>query len=843
METTQNLKRLARLPGAKVTIGLLRFMYREWDKNEFLEGVSAAAEDEGVNLICFTDQRLDEATLQRGWLYDLATPERLDGLIIGGTIGFYVGKALLEKYCRRFECLPCVSAATQLEAIPWLAADGYGGMYQIAEHLITTHGLSRIAFIRGPEAVSDAESRYQAYQAALAAHHLPLDPQLVAQGDYTLKAGRVALERWLAQGVSFQAVAAANDSMALGVLEGLQAHGVPVPQAVAVTGFDDLSEARLAALPLTTVRQNMYQEGYQAVLTLLRRLRGEAVPARVLLPAELVVRQSCGCMLPAPLLAQTLETSATLAAMPELGVLADQCISALAGLQKSLPRSGVSAAVSLWGNQTRRVCAAFLADLQEGGAPRFWPALQTALLQTRLAGESLEGWQLVVVTLGRQAWPLLRTPDRLRRAGVLLQQGQALVDEALQRWQAYQRTTLDLLEWQLQTLETELTTVVTLEELAQVLRRHLPEFSIRRFFLALYSDRLGGRRTQLMSAEPDWRQLGQEAELCLQYDETQGLQPVSGQLYPTRQLAPDAVFPERRYTFVLQPLIFNGQHLGLVGYERGVVDAALLGRLTAQLSHTLFRIYLIQLREHAQRGLEQRAAELVLANQELEAFSYSVSHDLRAPLRTISGYSQVLLEDYAAHIDLEGQRLLSRIQSASAHMAELIDDLLRLSRVLRTEVHFVPVDLSALVYEIMAGLKATAPERRVEGVVAPDVIVTADPNLMRIALENLLKNAWKFTAKHTATRIEFGVITQDGKPVYFVRDDGAGFDMAYVHKLFGAFQRLHTPDEFEGTGIGLTIVQRIIRRHGGQIWAEGTLEQGATFYFTLRRGFQPADGI
>jgi signal transduction histidine kinase len=229
----------------------------------------------------------------------------------------------------------------------------------------------------------------------------------------------------------------------------------------------------------------------------------------------------------------------------------------------------------------------------------------------------------------------------------------------------------------------------------------------------------------------------------------------------------------------------------------------------------------------------QRTVELEAANNELEAFCYSVSHDLRAPLRSIDGFSQAVLEDYGDRLGEEGRNYLQRVRAASQRMAQLIDDLLKLSRLTRNELRRDPVNLSALARACADELRQREPDRRVEFVVAEGVTAEGDGRLLRVALENLLGNAWKFTSRRVQARIEFGVEVRDGLPVYFVRDDGAGFDMTYAGKLFGAFQRLHSGAEFPGTGIGLAIVQRIISRHGGRVWAEGAVEKGATFYFTL----------
>jgi len=238
-------------------------------------------------------------------------------------------------------------------------------------------------------------------------------------------------------------------------------------------------------------------------------------------------------------------------------------------------------------------------------------------------------------------------------------------------------------------------------------------------------------------------------------------------------------------------------------------------------------------RKRAEITIQQTTAQLEASNRELEAFAYSVSHDLRAPLRAIDGFSNALMEDYADKFDEDGRDYFERIRRNIQRMGMLIDDLLRLSRVSRSEMQYSKVNLSALAQEQIHDLRESDPQRQVEVVIAPDLCVTADVTLMRVIISNLIQNAWKFTSHHATARIEFGVIQQEGELIYFVRDDGAGFDMNYTKMLFGVFQRLHNTNEFPGTGIGLATVQRVVHRHGGRVWAEGEVEKGATIYFTV----------
>jgi PAS domain S-box-containing protein len=260
-----------------------------------------------------------------------------------------------------------------------------------------------------------------------------------------------------------------------------------------------------------------------------------------------------------------------------------------------------------------------------------------------------------------------------------------------------------------------------------------------------------------------------------------------------------------------------------------------LERLVKERTAELEKLYseVHDMNRELESRVTKRTLELEESNRELESFSYSVSHDLRAPLRSIDGFSNKILKDYSHLFDDQGRDYFSRVIHASQKMGHLIDDLLKLARLSRIEMNITTTDLSVLAEMTAIELKSAAPERKADFIIQPGMVAHADNNLMQIALQNLLGNAWKYTRNKPEAKIEFSSFQRDNKTVYFIRDNGVGFDMRYVNKLFGAFQRLHSVSEFEGTGVGLATVKRIIRRHHGTIWAEGEIDQGAVFYFTL----------
>ncbi len=317
---------------------------------------------------------------------------------------------------------------------------------------------------------------------------------------------------------------------------------------------------------------------------------------------------------------------------------------------------------------------------------------------------------------------------------------------------------------------------------------------------------------------------------------TQDLQRISGELVQQQQTTPFQEIQQQNQELLQALEEVHRAHdlLEVRVQERTAELAAVNEALRAEIiEREAAENEIRQLNNRLEQRVQERTAQLEMVNKELEAFSYSVSHDLRAPLRNINACSKTLAEDYADQLTAGAQELLGDISAATMDMGDLIDSLLKLSRVTRSELDPMDINLSNVAKTIVSNLLKMQPERSVQFIIPDEITAYGDLPLLELALENILDNAWKFTSKKPHTRIEFGVQESNGEKVYFVRDNGAGFKSSYAHKLFVPFQRLHKASDFPGTGIGLATVHRIINRHGGRIWGEGETNEGATFYFTL----------
>lgn len=569
------------------TIGLLVTWLRDGYENGFMLGVADAAAALDVNLVCFVGGELRWAAPQNV-VFDLLTPEKFDGLIISGTMGHALSLEKLEEFCARFAPLPLVGGALPVSGVVQVLPDSVSGMREAVEHLIAVHGRRRIAFIQGPAGQTEAEDRYRAYTEALERHGLPLDLSLVAAGDYRRVTGEAAMEEILARctqrrGVTLDGVVTANDDMAFGAFDVLRAHGLRVPEDVALVGFDDVDAAQHLETPLTTVRQSFTEAARVATETLLAIIRGEETPDVVHIPTRLVLRRSCGCQLETVAQAAApLDTTATATPLSDWATL-----SAPAAVPESLWRlflEDVSLYTTPAEESTRFLPAC------EAGLRGIQPGMQSAVA-THIA--EVSAWNKLISDLRSAVLPHLRDRTTLVRAENLLQQARVLIGAALQRLEGYHQLLLRRQETNIQEFDRAIAGALAFEDLKAPVESYFPTLGIGSTYLALYADEAGAQ---------------DHSRLVFSYEREHGARVWgnTGGLFPSRQLLPEGVaLEQRRYAAVLSSLVMRDSRLGYMLFEFGPREGAIYDRLGEQFSGGIFRMLLLQHQTEVQAALEE----------------------------------------------------------------------------------------------------------------------------------------------------------------------------------------------------------------------------------------------
>jgi len=612
MNMTKSSKRtIPHGPNRRLTIGLLADRLDERYQSSVLDGVMEAAEERDVNLLCISGRELRSPitfVAQNNILYDLVSAENVDGLMVMGSLLFHFTgpEEIHHLYHERYRPLPVVSIALEVESIPSILVDNRSGIHDAVSHLIEAHGYRRIAFIRGPEGSSEAELRYKAYCDALAEHGLPLNPDLVAPGDFNVPSGREAVALLLDQRkVALEAIVAANDNMALGALEALEARGIDVPGTVALTGFDDVEAAFAATPPLTTVQQPLHTLGRRAVELLLARLAGEEVDEKIVLPTNLMVRQSCGCI--SQTLIEAGLTKTTRVKQPfavAFSARRQQILSTMVQAVKPLPGSDIPG----WMGQ---LLDSFVATLTAGKAEGFLSTLDGVLRQVVTAGGNVAEWHGVLSAIHREVLPLLSDKTRLQ-AESLCQQARTLLGETAQRVQINRRLEAEQRVLRLSEINQTLTTSANLEELVSVVAQQLPRLGIRSCYISLYDG---------AGTPPEW------SKLILAYDE-RGKLETGGRRFPSRQLVPPDLLPQgRRYSLVVEALHFREHQLGIALFELGPRDRTIYEALRVQISSGLQGMLIQEERRRAQIALERRAVQLQAAAEVSRAASSILDPD------------------------------------------------------------------------------------------------------------------------------------------------------------------------------------------------------------------------
>ncbi len=798
-------------PGRCRTVGLLGTGLSTYMQNQLWQGAMKAALDHETRLVYYPTIDLNSVppfAPQSKVLFDLIDARFVDGLLvwyagIAEGLGIDGGEAFLERYRE----IPLVTIGGTLANYPDLSIDNYHSVYASVEHLIKVHHRRHIAIVRGPKGHPDADERYQGYAEALQTYGLPIDPDYVAHSLFELvnasKMTEMAVARWLEKlHLDVDAIVAGSDYMALGVIRAVEARGLRVPEDIAVVGFDNVDDSQANIPSVTTVSQSFYELGRQGIEMLLALMEGQALPARSTMAAQLVVRESCGC---------TAKSIALSNIVLEGDAETDASISNRS--DKVSPGDLIPAAqnLNIPLEQLENLAELLKSDLNTKTSHQFLPALRLYLIEAQKTHFDAIAWQNAISAIRQQE--LSGSNGDIGWMGeTLFNQARVLVTEIHQR--AYIRQKLKV-EQQTENLLRNTENLITSFEaqlFVDTLYKLLPELGFPSFYLSLYED-------------PGQPALG--SYLYLAYDDNHRLDTQPELIFPSGQLIPEFVHPLKPTApIVVEPLFFRDEQQGILVLEVGLTEGSVYENLRAQISGALQGSRLLQ-------QVIKRTHELEAANRELEAFSYSVSHDLRAPLRAIDGFSRILAEDYEDILPQDARSLLDRVHNEVQRMGELISDLLSFSYLGRKPLQVEDIDSNQFVQEILDEFRANDALKQAEVVVDPLPPCKADRSLLKQVWVNLISNAVKYSSKREKPRIEIRHITHDHSTVYVVNDNGVGFDMRYAHKLFGVFQRLHSESEYEGTGIGLAIVHRIIERHGGTVWAEAEVDKGATFYFTI----------
>ena len=815
------------MPTNRATLGFLFANLHTGASLVIWPSMLKAAELHDVNLICFPGGRLqaaDSFEIQRNAIFNLANDQCLDGLITwSSSLGGVLGPSEIKAFHQRYETLPMVSLAQFMEGMPTVAVDSYLGMRALLAHLIDVHGFKRLAFIRGPEEHYYAQERYRAYLDSLQACNLPLDPSLVTRPlpwEAGVEAIKILLdERGFKPGRDFDAVVAVSDMMAIWAMKTLQARGFDVPKDIAVTGFNNSMQERLATPPLTTVDLPFNEQGAKAMDVLLQQLAGEPVPALLTLPSKLVVRQSCGCPSRALALASALsyDRSEKVNRAKNLAEARAGCVSEMEtalSLHSEVAREWLESIFDAFS----QITSTTLSTSVEQATENFLQVLNNVLEQAMYLDQDRVHWQNAISILRHWALEYLADSEMAER---LISQARVVVEESVQRVQAYAQWRADREAEHLRETNRALLTTFDVKQLTDVLSERLPALGIPSVYLATYeqpTDAEVPEFARLMLATSDNRRMSFEKE---------------GIRFSTSEVIPPHVLPQgRRYSLVVEPLYFQDKSLGYVVFEIGPPDGNIYELLRNNLSSALQGAMLFQEIQQARLDAEKadRVKTRLLAN---------VSHEMRTPLNIIMGYTQDVLQEpqkYGREIPATLLNDLHQIQSNAEHQLRVIDDLLDLSRaeIDELDLSLELLDPHQLLVESFHDLadrststslqwKLSIPERLPQ--------IRADAVRLRQILLNLLSNAKKYTQ---SGEITLGAEVMPPQVHFWVADTGLGIDREQQERIFEPFVTLEENRRIAGgIGLGLSITRHLVALHGGKMKLDSKANQGSTFHIYL----------
>ncbi len=807
-------------PSTAATIGMLTAGLNGPTEIQLWHGVADRALERGINLICFSGgipQSHQQYEDQKNILFNLAGQPNVSALLVWANIlSHTLDRSNLEDFCRRYAPLPIISMGIVLPTIPSIQIDMRGGMRKLLTHLIEKHGRRKIAFIRGAEASQDAEERYAAYLETLEQHGLPVDSGLVISGDFRRHAGIEAIRQLMdTHSRGFDALASANDNMAIGAMQALQAQGVRIPDDVMVVGFDDIEETRAVAPSLTTVRAPWHLLGSRSVDLVMSNLAGDPLPDQIQLETELVCRQSCGCQQIAPH-----ESRASWPA--EVGDPTGPAARRALGDELDRLLHRYVGAAELPPDRSATLIDRFISDarLRDESAGLFMPAWVETLSQVSSGSETIE-FQAILSVIRSKVSTLFQSKDEIIVAHRILENAYGVVGELAHRRQIYQLLEVVDQTSRLNRIVQTMSITYDIETLTKLLALELPGLGIHSCFLSLYDEQ---------GDSPAWSRL----MLAFLSDERLPLDR-GGLRFPTRRLVPSGLLPnDRRFAFAVEALFFQDEQIGFVMFEIGPRDGDVYATLRGHLSSALKSAGLVQVALAAE-------AKAVKSDQLKTRLLANVSHELRAPLNIILGLSQAAVSipnPYSVELPAALVKDLGYIYDSGEHLIRLINDLLDTSRaeIGELDLAYESVAPSSLLKDVFETFRQTSAGKKPDlafTLAVPDQLpmLRADPVRLRQVIMNLLSNAFKFTR---AGKIALGAEIQLPHLHVWVSDTGAGIPPNLQERIFEPFVTVGPPGQRrEGIGLGLSITRRLVALHGGSITLDSLLDHGSTFHVYL----------
>lgn len=814
----------------RFTLALLTQGANDPNNRAIWSGAAAAARDVGVNLICYPGRPMRspaEFESQRNIIYRMVDMQTVDGLVIMGGLIAWVDIEETYVFLEKFRPRPIVSIGVILDGIPGVSADNYHGMREVVSHLISAHNRRRIAFIRGPANHQEAIDRYQAYLDVLKEYDIPLEPELVFDGDFKESGGVKGAKNLLAQrecGVKFDALVAASDNMALGAMKTFQACGLQVPEDVAIVGLNGEEQGLVITPPLTTAPLHFYEQAYQATTMVFSLLQGKEVPLEVILPTRMVVRQSCGCADPLVTHAEAIPHTERLDSFTdEIRLLNSLVFGEENANLQSRPDEPVRQAFP-W------LLKLFLAESQGKSSGKFLGLFTKILQQTDSTSDASFRWHEILSTLRQFAISQLADANSRLRVENLTQQARVLIGESVRRYYAYQSLQMDEKLHILGEISQGLNIITTIAELTDMLERSLQMLKIPRYYLFLYEE-LGN---------PEGL-----ARLIFSYENNQRVTlEQEGVVFPACQLLPPGLLTtDHHYSLGVEPLFFREDQIGYAVFDADPREEAIYEILGGQISATLKRVTLTErnIRLFNEAVEARRAAEQ--ANLLKSRFLSMVSHELRTPLALIVGTVEMMLQEEKSGgnppLPAPYRKDMDSIHTSSQHLFRLIGDVLDLASNQVGELRLVtePLDLSKLFFEAAMLCKTMAREKGLEWreqMPANLPLVMGDRTRLRQVILNLVSNAIKFT-EHGY--VSLTVRANDTHVLVEVSDTGIAIPVDEQALIFDEFRRSErsVARGYGGMGLGLAITRRLIELHGGQIGVRstGVEETGSAFHFSL----------